>query len=119
MIRFVFFAFFVLLFTGCATKQESVYHWEASYSKSIYDYLNQEGDINSQILNLENLIKNADKNGKKVPPGVNAHLGLLYSNLGNSSKSIYYLNQEAKLFPESKAYIEFLKSQNKRIKNEK
>lgn len=59
MIRFMFLAFLTLFFTGCATKKESIYYWDGSYSKSLYEYFNQEGDINAQIADLENLIQSA------------------------------------------------------------
>lgn len=102
-----------LFMGGCAVKKdENIYYWDNAYSSSVYEYLNQEGDANKQISDLENLIQTAYEKGKKVPPGTHAHLGLLYSNLGNISKSTYHLDKEMELFPESKAYISFLKNKN-------
>ena len=47
-----------LLFVGCgAKKQSNIYCWDGTYAKSVYEYINQDGDINEQIANLENLIQ--------------------------------------------------------------
>ena len=109
-----------LLFVGCgAKKQSNIYCWDGTYAKSVYEYINQDGDINEQIANLENLIQKSYKRNRPVAPGIYAHLGLLYSNLGNHGKFISYLDKEAQLYPESKTYIEFLKKSNKGKKDEK
>jgi len=48
-----------------------------------------------------------------VPPGLYAHLGLLYSNIGDDAQARAYFDKEAATFPESRAYIELLLSRNK------
>lgn len=109
-----------LLFVGCgAKKQSNIYCWDGTYAKSVYEYINQDGDINEQIANLEKLIQKSYEKNKPIAPGIYAHLGLLYSNLGNHGKFISYLDKEAQLYPESKTYIEFLKKSNKGKKDEK
>lgn len=100
-----------IFFVGCsAKKQSNIYCWDGTYAKSVYEYINQDGDINEQIANLENLIQKSYKRNKPVAPGVYAHLGLLYLNLGDNTKFISYLDKEANTYPESRRYIEFLKS---------
>ncbi|CZE47292.1 DUF4810 domain-containing protein [Campylobacter geochelonis] len=100
-----------LFFAGCASAPKQIYHWDASYASSVYEYLNEEGDVNEQIANLENLAQKAYQKGAKVPPGLYAHLGLLYSNLGERAKAVANFDKEIALFPESRNYMEFLKHQ--------
>ncbi|MCI6989564.1 MAG: DUF4810 domain-containing protein [Campylobacter sp.] len=108
----------VLFLAGCAQKKETLYYWDVDYNVALYEYLNDDGDINKQISDLENYINDAYNKSKPLPPGLNAHLALLYSRLGNTQKSDYYFDEEVKRFPESKHYIDFLKK-NKRDKNAK
>lgn len=115
----------LLIFSGCAHSKKPIYYWDASYEESVYNYLNEEGDINEQIDSLEKYIQKAYQKNEKIPPGLYAHLGLMYHKNGNDEKFFSYLDKEAELFPESKQYIEFLKSnkikpniKTKRIKNE-
>ncbi len=119
MKKYIFLVSMTIFFVGCATKNQSIYHWDGTYAKSVYEYTKQDGDINEQIANLEKLIQKSYEKNKPIAPGIYAHLGLLYSNLGNHGKFISYLDKEAELYPESKAYIEFLKKSNKGKKDEK
>lgn len=113
----------LLIFSGCAPSKKPIYYWDASYESSIYNYLNEEGDINEQIDSLEKYIQKAYQKNEKLPPGLYAHLGLMYHKNGNDAKFFEYLDKEAELFPESKQYIEFLKRNkakpNAKIKKDK
>lgn len=105
----------VVLFTGCgSTAKQNIYHWDRAYIDSVYESINEEGDINTQISNLEKIIQDSYTNKKKIAPGLYAQLGLLYSKIGNNSKSMMNLDKEIEMFPESKQYITFLK--NKGVK---
>ena len=105
----------VVLLTACGSNaNQTIYHWDKAYIDSVYESLNEEGDINTQISNLEKIIQDSYTNKKKIAPGLYAQLGLLYSKIGNNSKSIMNLNKEMEMFPESKQYITFLK--NKGVK---
>lgn len=109
-----------IFFAGCASsKPAPLYHWDGSYVSSIYNYLNDEYDAFEQIQLLQKSIQMAYDNNTKVPPGLYAHLGLLYSNLGNRAQSIAYFDKEINLYPESKNYLEFLLNQNKNKKGKK
>jgi len=46
--------------------------------------------------------------GKHVPPGFNAHLGMLYSEIGNHVGASAYFRMEKTLFPESSVFMDFL-----------
>lgn len=100
----------IFILTGCGnTQPQNIYHWDRAYIDSVYEFINEDGDINEQIANLEKNIQDSYTNKKKIAPGLYAHLGLLYSKLGNTDKSIMYLNKEMEIFPESAQYINFLK----------
>lgn len=103
---------FALLFAGCASSTpRQIYYWNGSYTASTYDYLNETSDFYKHIDELEETVEYAYASGRKIPPGLLAHIGLLYSNIGNDQKASMYLEKEAEIFPESRAYIEFLKQQ--------
>lgn len=108
--KILFLGIFVMLLSGCAASKKPIYYWDASYEESVYNYLNEEGDINEQIDNLEKYIQKAYEKNEKVPPGLYAHLGLMYHKNGNDEKFFAYLDKEAGLFEESRQYVEFLKS---------
>ena len=106
---------FVVLLTGCGSaKNQNIYHWDRAYIDSVYESLNEEGDINKQISNLEKTVQDSYTNKKKIAPGLYAQLGLLYSKIGDNSKSIMYLNKEMEMFPESKKYITLLKNKGEK-----
>jgi hypothetical protein len=110
------FLIFGLLFalTGCRNAPQNIYHWDRGYMDSVYEFINEDGDVNEQIANIEKMIQDSYTNKKKVAPGLYAHLGLLYSKIGNIDKSIIYLDKEIETFPEATQYINFLK--NKGVK---
>ena len=106
-----------LFFIGCASSSapKQIYYWgDGSYTSAIYEYINDEADTYAQIGKLENVVQKAYERGARVPPGLFAHLGLLYSNQGNTAQAKAYFDKEVQNFPESKAYITFLLEQNKK-----
>lgn len=107
--------FLALFFVGCASNNapRQIYYWDGSYTGAVYEYINENGDSYAQIAALENLVQKAYERNAKVPPGVFAHLGLLYSNQSNMSQAKAYFDKEIQNFPESKAYITFLIEQSK------
>lgn len=95
-----------LLLAACGGSS-SIYNWgKGEYSNAVYEYLNQEGDPQAQLSQLETLA--SQSNGKKVAPGLYAQIGLLYNQIGNQEKALVAFNKEAELYPESKQYIQFL-----------
>ncbi|MDO5045182.1 DUF4810 domain-containing protein [Campylobacter sp.] len=110
-----------LFFAGCveSSSPRNMYYWNGAYEDAMYQYLNEEGDIYESIDELEEILEYASQKNIKIPPGMLAHLGLLYSNIGNDHKAQMYLDKEAEIFPESKSYIEFLKNQKNRSKAKK
>ncbi len=52
--------------------------------------------------------------GTRLPPGYQAHLGLLYLNAGRTDQALAAWAQEKKQFPESTQYIDYLVSNMKK-----
>lgn len=90
----------LVLVCSCATKP--LYYW-GSYPNAIYAFTNEsKEDPKSYIPKLENDIAEAKNRSRKgVPPGLYAHLGVLYVESGDSTKAAEYFNKEAELFPDS------------------
>ena len=106
-----------LLLSGCADDSpRQLYYWDGAYTGSVYEYLTEEGDAGAQIAALEEILQKAYQRAAKVPPGLHAHLGLLYLSQGNGAKFKAYVEKEAELYPESRDYAIFLLNQNSKTK---
>ena len=102
-----------MLLSGCADDSpRQLYYWDGAYTSSVYEYLSEEGDAGAQIAALEESLQKAYQRAAKVPPGLYAHLGLLYLSQGNGAKFKAYVEKEAELYPESRDYAMFLLNQN-------
>ena len=102
-----------MLLSGCADNSpRQLYYWDGAYTGSVYEYLSEEGDAGAQIAALEESLQKAYQRAAKVPPGLHAHLGLLYLSQGNGAKFKAYVEKEAELYPESRDYAMFLLNQN-------
>ncbi len=98
----------MLLLSGCATKQPSLYEWQG-YQKNLYDYF-QKDIKNADILvaSMEEDLKKIRASGSSVPPGYYAHLGLLYGKQGKLDEFKQQMEIEKQQFPESEAFVNFL-----------
>lgn len=96
----------MILMAGCATNKD-IYYW-GEYEQLIYDAYMKPGsaDTATQIEKLNADIQKAAATGKKVPPGIYAHLGFLYAMEGKDSQSKAAFKQEQTLYPESNTLIE-------------
>ncbi|WP_227317279.1 DUF4810 domain-containing protein [Cedecea davisae] len=109
----VTFVTIALLLAGCAAKAPTqIYKWD-NYQDTVYKYYSQDANPQEQIAALQQLIEKAKASSKPVPPGVHAHLGMLYSNTGKMDLAMTEFNSEKRAFPESATYIDFLTSKNK------
>ena len=95
-----------VLLAGCASAPQPLYQWE-SYQTQVYDYFEGESK-EKQIEALERDLEKMRAKNHVAPPGVQAHLGLLYAEVGNDGKAAEHLAAEKALYPESAAYIDFL-----------
>ena len=98
---------------GCATPPPMLYGW-GSYQQQVYEYLKGENNgPQAQLAALETDLQQFDAKGLAHPPGLHAHIGLLYASMGKSADAVQEFETEKSLFPESAQYIDFLLS-NKR-----
>ena len=97
----------VLLLSGCATQPQSLYHW-GDFQTQQYAYFKGEKGPEDGIQQLEKIREEAKANGKSVPPGLQAHLGMLYGQTGRTSDFEQHLAAEKLQFPESASYLDFL-----------
>lgn len=103
-----------LIIQGCAHQSKSLYYW-GQYEPMIYDmYLNPgKADLDTQILTLSELIEKAESYGKKVPPGIYAHLGMAHAQSGNIDAALDAFNAEKELYPESTVFLDGIINRSK------
>jgi hypothetical protein len=89
----------VALLGGCSS---SHYYW-GHYEGQIYQMYNEpdQSSVVDQVTQLENDLRKAQSKGMLAPPGVQAHLGYLYFQLGkyDQAREAFFAEKEA--FPES------------------
>jgi hypothetical protein len=106
--RVLFVVFYTTLFVSACKTTEPTYYY-GSYQEVVYSYFKgSEVGLSQQIEILEEIIEQARGKGKPVPPGLHAHLGMLYFETGNTSLGQASFDMEKSLFPESVAYLDFL-----------
>lgn len=94
--------------SGCVSNNTQ-YHW-GEYETLIYkQHINPE-EVSAviQIKQLESDIEKAIAINKPVPPGVYAHLGMMYAINGNKELALSALNKEKELYPEATVFIDGL-----------
>ena len=96
-----------LLLTGCVTKPQPLYYW-GDYQAQLYGHFTKEIGPEEQIAKLEAGLEEARSDGKPVPPGYLAHLGILHAQVGHTDQMLKYFEAEKAQYPESAAYIDFL-----------
>ncbi len=97
---------------GClATTNLDTYRW-GSYQQQLWHHFKGE-DPTAQIQALESDLEETRARGGRVPPGLNAHLGLLYGQIGQDDRMAQGLQQEKTLFPESNGFMDRLLSRMK------
>ena len=96
----------VMLLSACGGKQDQ-YYW-GSYEKVIYLHHIQPGDAPAEA-QIDMLLQDkaeAINAGLKVPPGLNAHLGMMHAQLGNADAALAAFEEEKKAFPDSAKFID-------------
>lgn len=104
-----------LFLAGCATGPQPLYYW-GDYQPALYGHFTKEKGPQEQIAALEAGIEKARAAGKPVPPGYNAHLGLLYAEGEQTDQMLKYFEAEKALYPEGASYMDFLLGKFKREK---
>jgi hypothetical protein len=94
--------------SGCATNKTQ-YYW-GEYENLVYQthIAPEEAQPIIQIEKLQVDIQKAEAANKPIPPGLYAHLGLMYAANGDKSLALDSLNKEKELFPESTQFIDGL-----------
>ncbi|OYV00352.1 MAG: DUF4810 domain-containing protein [Burkholderiales bacterium PBB5] len=97
----------VVVLAGCAQRGPApLYLWE-SFPRQQYDLLLRDGiSPADQIQALEAHAEKARAAQAALPPGLRAHLGLLYLNAGNAGQARALWTAERQAFPESAPYID-------------
>jgi len=100
------------MLAGCASEPETLYYWD-DYQARVYQYFQgNDASLEEQIAALEQHIQLARANSAAVPPGLHAHLGLLYAELGRDDQVRQQFETEKRLFPESATFMDFLLRQS-------
>ncbi|WP_263770328.1 DUF4810 domain-containing protein [Propionivibrio soli] len=96
-----------LLLTGCANTSQPLYYW-GDYEPQLYGHFTKGKSPEEQISALEAGIEKARAKGQMLPPGYNAHLGILYAQGEHADQMLKYFEAEKTLYPEATAYVDFL-----------
>jgi hypothetical protein len=98
---------FSILAAGCATEPKGHYYW-GNYERLLLTMYQEPGaaDPLMQIEQLTVDIQQAENTGKLVPPGLYAHLGMMYALNGDIAQAVDAFYRERELFPESAVFID-------------
>lgn len=96
-----------LALTGCVTRPQPIYYW-GNFQEQQYAYFKGDKGPEDGIQQLEKVREEAKARGKQVPPGFQAHLGMLYGLTGRTDLFEQNLLDEQAHFPESSVYVNFL-----------
>lgn len=100
------------LLAGCAAPK-TIYNWEG-YQTTVYQHYQQDdASVDQQIAALQEIIEKSRAKNQAVPPGLHAHLGMVYAKTGRTEQALAEFNTEKKLFPESAPFMDFLMSKDK------
>ena len=98
------------LLGGCASKNTPppLYGWEG-YEKNIDSYFRPDRQsLNAQAQLMEADMQKIRAANQAMPPGFQAHLGLLYGKQGDMQRFEQHLQAEKQQFPEGGGFIDFL-----------
>jgi len=99
----------LMLLTACAPQAHNIYYWGA-YEPLLYDMYANPGkaDPATQIEQLNADIQQSAAAGKRVPPGLYAHLASMYAEMGQGAAAKAALLEEQRSYPESTLFIQGL-----------
>ena len=97
-----------------------MYYW-GEYEQLIHDAYVKPGsaDPQTQINTLTTDLQKTEAAGKKVPPGIYAHLGFLYAMQGMKAESKEAFMVERSLYPESIVFIDGLLNRAKKSEQDR
>ena len=99
----------LLLLTGCANKAApALYGWR-NYEKNLDAYFRADkSSPEQQLAAMQEDQKAIAAQGKALPPGYQAHMGLLHGRKGDMESLRQHLEAEKQQFPESSDFMDFL-----------
>jgi hypothetical protein len=98
----------VALLSGCQTARP-LYFW-GNYEATLYaNFASPEKSTpEAQLAKLQEDLTKASAEDLPIPPGLHAHMGYLYAQMGQIEGAIQELETEKALFPESAAFMDRL-----------
>lgn len=112
----------VTFMAGCTTPQNRPNYVWKNYSSSLYALKKAPSDENLKNHKdvLLSIMEESKKENCRVPPGVYCEYGYLLLKEGKEKEAFYYFDLEEKTYPESKIFIQNLKTYaTKKDKNTK
>ncbi len=100
----------VALLTGCANtaREAPLYGWR-SYEKNLDAYFRADkSSPDEQLKAMQDDQQLIQAEGKALPPGYQAHMGLLYGRKGDLESFRNHVEAEKQQFPESAGFMDFL-----------
>ncbi len=96
----------LVLLAGCAG-HKNLYYW-GEYESVLLDMYTDPGEATNevQIQRLNESIQSAQDVNMAVPPGLYAHLGMIYARQGNMKAAMQAFEMEKNVFPESALFID-------------
>ena len=93
--------------SGCVTTSSDLYYW-GGYQAMLDKYYREPGNMPPEVQarRLEAIIDDAQRNPAPVAPGIYAHLGVAYADLGRQADAEAAFAREAELYPESTIWLE-------------
>lgn len=97
-----------LSLSACAQPPQRLYLWE-NFTRQQYDALQRSGKpVDAQLQALQAHVEKARAGGARLPPGLRAHLGMLYLEAGKVAEARDAWLAEKAAFPESAVYMDQL-----------
>ena len=98
---------FALVAATSCVSDKSLYSW-GQYEDSVYRVCHGADafDLTKDVQMLSQEIDRAHAEGRRVAPGVHAHLGYLYYVSGNAGAAVEHFKAEKELYPESAKFID-------------
>ncbi len=99
--------------TGCVSAPPPLYNWGTYPQQNYLMFVTPEkATATTQITKLEAEVEKSKATGLAVPPGLYAHLGLLYLQTQNAQKAASYFELERQTYPESTILMDRLLQKN-------
>jgi len=96
-------AFLAAALQGCAT---STYYAWGAYDEALYAHYKDPQEREAFVENLKKVLLQAEQEGRRVPPGVNAEYGYALYEEGQYVEAVVYFQKERDLWPESRTLME-------------